>query len=92
MSTENSIPAASTNMEHEFKPRSDDILIDFNGEDDPYRPLNWPIRRKKVVVTLLYSLCTMGTTWASTMSVLAPLWRKQSSLIYMTDSYNSGLA
>ena len=59
-------------MENGFKQHSDDILIDFDGEDDPYRPLNWPMR-KKVVVTVLYSLCTMGTTWASTMSLFALL-------------------
>ena len=73
MSSENSTRAASKTMEHEFKQHSDDILIDFNGEDDPYRRLNWPTR-EKVVVTLLYSLCTMGTTWLSTMSVFAPLF------------------
>ena len=41
-------------------------LIDFDGPNDPYRPMNWP-RRKKITVTVLYSLCTMGSTWASTM-------------------------
>lgn len=43
-----------------------DNVVDFDGPDDPYRPINWPMW-KKVVVTILYSLCTMGTTWASTM-------------------------
>lgn len=43
-------------------------LVDFNGPEDLYQPLNWPTR-KKIVITMLYSLCTMGTTWASTMSV-----------------------
>lgn len=38
--------------------------MDFDGEDDPYRPLSWPFR-KKVVTTLLYGLTTMGSTWAS---------------------------
>ncbi|KAF2475445.1 MFS general substrate transporter [Lindgomyces ingoldianus] len=53
-------------MEQDTKPEVvDDNLIDFDGPDDPYLPLNWPFRHK-VVVTLLYSLCTMGTTWAST--------------------------
>ena len=44
-------------------------IVDFDGADDPYRPLNWPFR-KKVVTTLLYGLTTMGATWAS--SVYSP--------------------
>jgi hypothetical protein len=43
--------------------------VDFDGEDDPYRPLNWPFR-KKVVTTMLYGLTTMGATWSS--SVYSP--------------------
>ena len=39
-------------------------IVDFDGEDDPYRPINWPFR-KKLVTTLLYGLTTMGATWAS---------------------------
>ena len=71
MSSENSTLSSSQKMEPDFKQNSIEILVDFDGDDDPYRPLNWPMR-KKVVVTFLYSLCTMGTTWASTMSVTAP--------------------
>ncbi|KAF1954278.1 MFS general substrate transporter [Byssothecium circinans] len=41
-----------------------ETLIDFEGPDDPHQPLNWQFG-KKVVITLLYSLCTMGSTWAS---------------------------
>ena len=41
-----------------------DQLVDFEGADDPYHPLNWPTR-KKVVTTLLYGLVTMTATWAS---------------------------
>lgn len=48
---------------------SEDVLVDFDGPDDPYRPLNWPFR-KKVVTTLLYGFTTMGSTWAS--SVYSP--------------------
>ena len=48
---------------------SEDVLVDFEGPDDPYRPLNWPFR-KKVITTLLYGLTTMGSTWAS--SVYSP--------------------
>lgn len=44
-------------------------IVDFDGPDDPYRPLNWPFR-KKVVTTMLYGLTTMGSTWAS--SVYSP--------------------
>ncbi|TVY85148.1 Efflux pump bik6 [Lachnellula suecica] len=44
-------------------------IVDFDGEDDPYRPINWPFR-KKVVTTLLYGLTTMGATWST--SVYSP--------------------
>ena len=46
-----------------------DVLVRFSGPDDPYRPLNWPLR-KKLLTTLLYGLTTMGATLAS--SVYAP--------------------
>ncbi|KAL9092347.1 MAG: hypothetical protein Q9165_004521 [Trypethelium subeluteriae] len=46
-----------------------DVLVDFDGPDDPYRPLNWPYR-KKVITTVLYGFTTMGATWAS--SVFSP--------------------
>ena len=36
---------------------SDAEIVDFDGLDDPYRPQNWPFR-KKMVTTLLY-----GKTW-----------------------------
>ena len=52
---------------------SDAEIVDFDGEDDPYRPINWPFR-KKLVTTLLYGLTTMGSTWAS--SVYAPAVRQ----------------
>lgn len=48
---------------------TDAEIVDFDGEDDPYRPINWPFR-KKVITTMLYGLTTMGSTWAS--SVYAP--------------------
>lgn len=41
-----------------------DVLVDFEGEDDPYRPINWPTK-KKVTTTLMYGLTTMSATWAS---------------------------
>lgn len=39
-------------------------LVDFDGPDDPYKPMNWPTR-KKVTTTFLYGLVTMSATWAS---------------------------
>ncbi|KAL8720455.1 MAG: hypothetical protein Q9225_002680 [Loekoesia sp. 1 TL-2023] len=46
-----------------------DVLVDFDREDDPYRPINWPFR-KKVITTVLYGFTTMGSTFAS--SVYSP--------------------
>lgn len=43
---------------------TEDELVDFDGPDDPYRPINWPTH-KKVSTTLLYGLVTMTATWAS---------------------------
>ena len=43
---------------------SADVIVDFDGPDDPYRPINWPFR-KKVITTVLYGFTTMGSTWAS---------------------------
>lgn len=37
----------------------DDVIVDFDGPDDPYRPLNWGFR-KKAITTVLYGLTTMG--------------------------------
>ena len=45
-------------------PTAASSLVDFDGPDDPYKPLNWPLP-KKVVTTLLYGLVTMSATWAS---------------------------
>lgn len=43
---------------------TDAELVDFEGPDDPYHPLNWPAN-KKIGTTLLYGLVTMSATWAS---------------------------
>lgn len=43
---------------------SKDELVDFDGPDDPYRPMNWPLH-KKVITTMLYGFVTMSATWAS---------------------------
>lgn len=39
-------------------------LVQFDGPDDPYNPLNWTFT-KKAVTTILYGLITMGSAWAS---------------------------
>lgn len=36
-----------------------DVLVDFDGPDDPYRPINWSFG-KKAITTVLYGLTTMG--------------------------------
>lgn len=43
---------------------TEDQLVDFDGPDDPYRPINWPTK-KKILTTMLYGLVTMSATWAS---------------------------
>ncbi|KAI6805296.1 MFS general substrate transporter [Hortaea werneckii] len=53
-----------------------DVLVDFDGPDDPYRPLNWPFR-KKAITTVLYGFTTMGATFAS--SVYSPALEQVSS-------------
>ncbi|KAF3386183.1 Efflux pump bik6, partial [Penicillium rolfsii] len=40
------------------------VLVDFDGADDPYRPMNWPFR-KKVLTTFLYGFTTCWITFAS---------------------------
>ncbi|KAK7189852.1 hypothetical protein DPSP01_008737 [Paraphaeosphaeria sporulosa] len=46
------------------QPTTADVLVDFDGKDDPYRPMNWPTK-KKIITTGLYGLCTMSASWAS---------------------------
>lgn len=48
---------------------STDVIVGFDGPDDPYRPLNWAFK-KKVMTTALYGFTTMGATFAS--SVYSP--------------------
>ena len=50
-------------------PTTADVIVDFDGPDDPYNALNWPFK-KKVITTALYGLTTMGATFAS--SVYSP--------------------
>ncbi|KAL9597746.1 MAG: hypothetical protein Q9219_004940 [cf. Caloplaca sp. 3 TL-2023] len=57
------------------------VLVDFEGPEDPYRPINWPFR-KKVITTILYGFTTMGSTWAS--SVYSP------AVNQISEQYNVG--
>ena len=41
-------------------------IVDFEGEDDPYRPMNWP-QRKKVITVVLYGFTTMCSSWNTSM-------------------------
>ena len=41
-----------------------EVIIDFDGKDDPYRPINWPFR-KKMMTTFLYGFTTCWITFAS---------------------------
>ena len=41
-----------------------EVIVDFDGKDDPYRPINWPLR-KKVITTTLYGFTTCWVTFAS---------------------------
>ena len=43
---------------------ADAMVVEFDGEGDPYRPMNWPFR-KKVITTLLYGFTTSWITFAS---------------------------
>lgn len=45
-------------------PTAPEVLVDFDGPNDPYKPINWPVR-KKAMTTMLYGLVTMSATWAS---------------------------
>ncbi|CAD6569569.1 MAG: hypothetical protein ASARMPRED_002949 [Alectoria sarmentosa] len=41
-----------------------EMIVDFDGKDDPYRPMNWPFR-KKVITTILYGFTTSWITFTS---------------------------
>lgn len=60
--TRPNVAAFSHPLAHQ--PTTTDVLVDFDGPDDPYRPMNWPTK-KKIVTTMLYGLTTMTATWAS---------------------------
>lgn len=60
--TRPNVPAFDHPLAHQ--PTTVDVLVDFDGKDDPYRPINWPTK-KKIITTGLYGLCTMSASWAS---------------------------
>ncbi|KAH8881140.1 putative MFS multidrug transporter [Thozetella sp. PMI_491] len=41
-----------------------DAIVDFDGSDDPYHPMNWPAR-KKIATVLLYGLTATGASFNS---------------------------
>ena len=43
---------------------ADAMVVDFVGENDPYRPMNWPFR-KKVITTMMFGFSTCWITFAS---------------------------
>ncbi|KAF7187657.1 Efflux pump bik6 [Pseudocercospora fuligena] len=46
-----------------------DVIVEFDGPEDPYRPMDWTWK-KKAITTLLYGFTAMGATFAS--SVYSP--------------------
>lgn len=65
---------------------SADVLVEFEGPDDPYNALNWPFR-KKVITTALYGLTTMATTFAS--SVFSPAIEQVSSEFHISQEVST---
>ncbi|KAK9235962.1 major facilitator superfamily domain-containing protein [Lipomyces kononenkoae] len=55
---------ASVDQPPQGKPPAAPGIVDFEGPTDPYRPMNWPFR-KKLITTLLYGLTTCWVTFAS---------------------------
>jgi hypothetical protein len=45
-------------------PTGPESIVEFDGDDDPYNPINWPFK-KKVIATILYGLTTLGASFAS---------------------------
>lgn len=46
-----------------------DVIVDFEGADDPYRPTNWSLK-KRSMTTVLYGMTAMTATFSS--SVYSP--------------------
>ena len=60
------IPIVPQRLSHPVPKQSTgpEVIVDFDGKDDPYRPINWPFR-KKVITTILYGFTTCWITFAS---------------------------
>lgn len=56
---------------------SNEAIVDFDGAEDPYRPMNWSFR-KKVATTILYGFTTGWITFASAIyaAVVAEICRE----------------
>ena len=63
-----------------------EVLIDFDGKDDPYRPINWPFR-KKVITTVLYGFTTCWVTFAS--AIYSAGVRQISEDFHVTDAVST---
>jgi hypothetical protein len=48
----------------DLPPTGPEAIVDWDGDDDPEKPLNWSFK-KKVIATLLYALTTLGASFAS---------------------------
>lgn len=44
----------------DYAKTTEDVIVDFDGPQDPYKPLNWGFV-KKAVTTVMYGSTTMGT-------------------------------
>lgn len=53
-------PAQDRPFHHplEYQKTGESVIVDFDGPDDPYRPMNWPFK-KKCITTMLFSLNTL---------------------------------
>ena len=65
-------------------PTDESNIVEFDGPDDLYRPINWSFR-KKVLTTILYGMTTMGATWASSMYVVTLFHRSRSPSCHWKD-------
>lgn len=68
------VPVFSHPLAH--VPTTSESIVDFDGPDDPYKPINWPMK-KKITTTMLYGFVTMTATFASaSYSAATPLIAK----------------
>ncbi|KAJ5633717.1 Major facilitator superfamily domain general substrate transporter [Penicillium herquei] len=62
---------------------SNNTIVEFDGPDDPYQPLNWPFP-KKAITTILYGLTAMGALLITSKYVFDVL------LTFYSTSYSTG--